>query len=376
MSCVIKNCKLILDTIHSVSYDTVHTVSYDTVHRVFHDTNYVSLDSMSILYNTIYTNMQNDMSNIIMVFAFVVAVLTIIFGGNFLWQNGAGLRFYNRYKNEISKDFKESILDFQKRMVSTYIEMGSQFFNSHNKSNKESLYQFYLALNYVLALEPKKEFLILYSSIVDGIEKNSDASDLIMLSILSKNLNKLEDKVKGMDEGLSKKIKGLISNLESDKSEDCGSLPSNHESGEGEPIEDSSEEGSENGENASVSETSTEGEKDNGEVLVAQENMTGNPESEKAKECSPDQSGPECDSENDVEEISENGENAFASETPTKENKDNGEVSVAQGNVTSNPENEKVEECSGEKVIEDSSEEKPENKKDAGEKSKQGKEDA
>ena len=225
-----------MDTIHFVSYDTIHSVSYDTVHSLSYDTNYVSLDSMSILYNTIYTNMQNDMSNIIMVFAFVVAVLTIIFGGNFLWQNGAGLRFYNRYKSEISKDFKESILDFQKRMVSTYIEMGSQFFKSHNKANKESLYQFYLALNYVLALEPKKEFLILYSSIVDGIEKNRDASDLILLQILSSNLNNLENKVKGLDENLSKRIKGLIDNLESDKSEDCGAPSSNHKYGEDEPV--------------------------------------------------------------------------------------------------------------------------------------------
>lgn len=286
------------------------------------------------------------MGNIIMTFAFVVAVLTLIFGGNFLWQNGAGLRFYNRYKSEISKDFKDSILDFQKRMVSTYIEMGSLFFNSHNKSNKESLYQFNLALNYVLALEPEKQFLVLYKSIVDGIEKNSDASDLNMLPVLSRNLNNLVDKVKDMDEELSERIKGLIDNLESDKSEDCVAPPGDHKYSEEEPVEDSSEESSENGENTSASETPTEEKKDNGGVSAAQDDVNSNPESENAEKCSGENAVKDRSEENP-----ENGNSISVPKASTEEenkkrsaeNKDNEEASAEQGNETDNHKMEKME---------------------------------
>lgn len=260
MNSIVENCKVVLDTIHFVSYDTVHQVYYktvhqvfkDTVHNVYFDTTYHSLDtSLSFeafkyahdAYKSFYDNMQSDMSNIIMVFAFIVAILTLIFGAHFLWQNGAGFRFFNRFKKEMKtqtedavsemkevvqeavekteQQTKEAILNFKESIVKGHLRMGLQFLEiSKGKSSIESLKQFYLSLNHLIDLDFDQNRMFVYESVLDGIEKNQMEAKSTMLQNLLESLNLLKQKIGNQSEELKKKIDSLCKLLEIDDSDE------------------------------------------------------------------------------------------------------------------------------------------------------------
>lgn len=260
MSSIVENCKVVLDTIHFVSYDTIHHVYYktihqvfkDTVHNVYFDTTYHSLDTTLSFeafkyahdaYKSFYDNMQSDMSNIIMVFAFIVAILTLIFGAHFLWQNGAGFRFFNRFKKEMKmqtedavtemkkvvqeavettkQETKDAILSFKESIVKGHLRMGFQFLEiSKGKSSIESLKQFYLSLNHLIELDFDQSRMLVYESVLNGIEKNQVEAKSVMLQNLIESLNLLKQKIGNQSEDLKEKIDSLCKLLEVDDSDD------------------------------------------------------------------------------------------------------------------------------------------------------------
>ena len=236
MSSTVENCRFVVDTIHFISYDTIHQVHIktlhqvyrDTIHHVSFDTSFFSLDtSLSFdafkyahsTYNAIYTNLQNDMSNIIMIFAFVIAVLTLFFGANFIWQNGAGLRFFRKNVKEMKLEASGALTDFKLEMVSMHITMGTQFLkNTSGKPSKNSLEQFYFALTYLISLDFEKKNSRYYNLVLDGIQKNQEEAKTIMQQSILNSLENLKDKVAECDADLRKKIGELEEYFEYDVS--------------------------------------------------------------------------------------------------------------------------------------------------------------
>ena len=234
MTSAVDKCKYIIDTIHVVSSDTIHhvvnktthNVFVDSVYRHFFDTTHTILDTTLSLgafknaqdaYNTMYASMQNDMSNIIMIFAFIIAVLTLIFGGNFIWQNGVGLRLYKKSKKDMEEITTNAVVSFKITTISAYIDIGNQFYAcSNGNGSKESLYYFYVALNFLVREKFEKNNEELYIVVLEGIYKNSDLIDSVMSKIILSSLEELKKNIDKNEENIYKLIEKIIGILECD----------------------------------------------------------------------------------------------------------------------------------------------------------------
>lgn len=245
-----ENCKIVFDTLHFVSSDTIH--HYKIMHRVIvdtihsYDTTHVSLDSVASLeavknahafYNALYVNAQNDMSNIIAVFAVIIGIMTIVFGGNFLWQNGIGIRFYKHYKNEMMKSTEETMLEFKKTMILAHIRLGNQLFDKTKKPSTDSLYQFYLALNLVVLQKYKPDLSDLCKEIFAGIMQNYLAIEVSMTDALVDLLSRLSENIGNQDDSLCDYIDALCRRIKPKENMEGGLSLKNATNQQNNPLE-------------------------------------------------------------------------------------------------------------------------------------------
>jgi hypothetical protein len=99
----IENCNNISDKI----YDTVR-VSLDS------SVSFAAIEKIQNYYDTVYSRMQVDMSNIIMVFSFILGLFTICLGVKFVWDAFVAKKWYSDREKILNNIFDAKVKEIQR----------------------------------------------------------------------------------------------------------------------------------------------------------------------------------------------------------------------------------------------------------------------
>lgn len=208
----IENCNNVSDRI----YDTVR-VSLDS------SVSFAAIEKIQNYYDVIYSRMQTDMSNIIMVFTFILGLFTICLGVKFVWDAFVAKRWYSDRERVLKNNFDEKVKEIQKDFadlkdsyvldsIMSYVKMGQQLYREANcQPTKEAFLQMYMALNFLLSSGYKKDFLPLYEIVIAELGNTFYYDNMVgknlALDPLSMLKNELEDALeKCTDVGLKKDV--------------------------------------------------------------------------------------------------------------------------------------------------------------------------